>query len=460
MAAATFPRAPVAYRPAQLSRLSAAGADDDLGSVSVATERLRPKALSHVLLLAVVACFASFLAWAAWASLDEVTHGDGRVIPSRQLQVVQNLEGGIVAALLAREGEVVEEGQVLLRIDNVRAATEFREKKARHTALLASAARLEAELGRQTDVTFPPEVLAAAPQSARNELALFRSRKENLASETDILERQAEQRGQELRELRSKLGRLDRSAKLAQEELSLAEGVAMGGAMARGDFLRVRRQANDLKGELDQTRLAVPRAETALAEANKRVENATTAFRADAQGKLNEVATELAELTEVMTAGEDRVRRTEVRSPVRGTIKQLKVATVGGVVQPGADLVEIVPLEDTLLVEAQIRPSDIAFISPGQAANVKITAYDYAIYGGLEGTVEDISADTIENERHESFYRVRVRTERNRLGTGAKPLAIIPGMTAQVDVLTGRKTVLDYLLKPILRARDNALRER
>ncbi len=462
-AAAASPRPPAPFRPAQLSRLAAAGADEDdgdLGAAAVAAERLRPKVLGHLLLLAILACFASFLAWAAWASIDEVTRGDGRVIPSRQLQVVQNLEGGIIAAILAREGAVVEEGQVLMRIDNVRAATEFREKKARHTALLAAAARLEAELGRRDDVRFPPEVLAEAPEAARNELALFRSRRENLATETDILKRQAEQRGQELKELRSKLAQLDRSNKLSQEELRLVEGVASQGAIARGDFLRIRRQANDLKGELDQTRLAIPRAETALAEANKRVENATTAFRSDTQAKLNEVATELAGLKEVVTAGEDRVRRTEVRSPVRGTIKQLKVATVGGVVQPGADLAEIVPLEDTLLVEAQVRPSDIAFIRPGQAANVKITAYDYSIYGGLKGTVEDISADTIKNERHESFYRVRVRTGRNHLGTEAKPLAIIPGMTAQVDVLTGCKTVLDYLLKPILKARDNALRER
>jgi adhesin transport system membrane fusion protein len=248
--AAAASRAPVPFRPAQLSRLAADGAEDDgdLGSAAVAADRLRPKVLGHLLLLAIVACFASFLAWAAWASIDEVTHGDGRVIPSRQLQVVQNLEGGIIAAILAREGAVVEEGQVLMRIDNVRAGTEFREKKARHTALLAAAARLEAEIERRGEISFPPEVLAEAPEAARNEVALFRSRKENLASETDILKRQAEQRGQELKELRSKLAQLDRSNKLSQEELRLVEGVASGGAVARGDFLRIRRQANDTRG--------------------------------------------------------------------------------------------------------------------------------------------------------------------------------------------------------------------
>ena len=230
--------------------------------------------------------------------------------------------------------------------------------------------------------------------------------------------------------------------------------------MPKGDLLRLRRQVNDLQGELEQGRLAVPRAESALGEAGKRIEKAFSTFRAEAQRDLNAHEAEIAGLKEVVFAGEDRVRRTEVRSPVRGTIKTLKIGTIGGVVQPGADLVEIVPLEDTLLVEAQVRPADIAFLAPGLPAMVKITAYDFSIYGGLKGVVEDISADTIVNERDESFYRVRVRTDRNYLGAEGQPLRIIPGMTAQVDVLTGEKTVLDYLLKPILRARSRALTER
>ena len=228
----------------------------------------------------------------------------------------------------------------------------------------------------------------------------------------------------------------------------------------RGDLLRLERQVNDLQGALEQGKLAVPRAESALREANKRIENAFSTFRTDAQQQLNAAGAEMAGLKEVVTAGEDRVRRTEVRSPVHGTVKTIKINTVGGVTQPGADLVEVVPLEDTLLVEAQVRPADIAFLRPGLPATVKITAYDFSIYGGLKGTVEDISADTITNDRGEAFYRVRVRTDRNYLGSDAKPLRIIPGMTAQVDVLTGRKTVLDYLLKPILKARYNALTER
>jgi membrane fusion protein, adhesin transport system len=433
------------------------GDDAEWLAGAAAADRLRPRGLSHVLLAAVLLFLAVFLAWAAWARLDEVTRGDARVIPSRQVQVVQNLEGGIVAAILAREGEVVDEGQVVLRIDNVRAASDFREKRARYLALLAATARLRAEIDEAAPA-FPPEVAAEAPALAENELALFRSRQEKLDTELEILRRQEEQRGQELTELETRLAQLDRSHKLAADELELMRSV--GGRVPKGDLLRLQRQVNDLRGEFDRSRLAVPRARSALGEAGKRIENAFSTFRAEAQRELNAHEAEIAGLKEVVLAGEDRVRRTEVRSPVRGTVKTLKVNTIGGVVQPGADLVEIVPLEDTLLVEARVRPADIAFLAPGLPATVKVTAYDFSIYGGLKGVVEDISADTIVDERGERFYRVRVRTDRNYLGSDREPLRIIPGMTAQVDVLTGEKTVLAYLMKPILKARDRALTER
>ena len=406
-----------------------APADAELVGGAAAADRLRPHGLSHILLAAVLLFAVAFILWARWATLEEVTRGDARVIPSRQIQVVQNLEGGIIAAILAREGEVVDEGQVLMRIDNVRAATDYREKRARYLALLAAVARLRAEIDEKAP-EFAPELLAEARPLAENELALFRSRQTQL----------------------------DRSYRLAAQELELMQSVGAG--VPKGDRLRLERQVNDLQGDLEQGRLAVPRAQSALREAGQKIANAYSTFRAEAQRDLNAHEAEIAGLKEVVLAGEDRVRRTEVRSPVHGTIKSLKVTTIGGVVQPGADLAELVPLEDTLLVEAQVRPADIAFISPGQEAMVKITAYDYAIYGGLEGAVEDISADTIKNERGESFYRVRVRTDRNFLGSEAQPLRIIPGMTAQVSILTGRKTVLDYLLKPLLKARHEAMTER
>jgi membrane fusion protein, adhesin transport system len=418
-----------------------------------------PRGFAHLLLFAIAAFFAIFLAWASWATLEEVTRGDGKVIPSRQVQVVQNLEGGIVAELLVRDGEIVERGDVLVRIDNVGAASELRESRQRHLALLGALGRLRAEVDA-SDVAFVPEVLAEAPDVERNERALYRARQDALQSELDVLKIQVSQREQELSELATRLDQLSRSHALALEELKITEPLAASRVVSKVQLLRLQREVSDLAGELEATRLAEPRVEAALREAKRRIEERQLNFRAEAQRELNAVQAEAAALHEVITGEADRVSRTEVRSPVRGTVKRLLVNTLGGVTQPGADLIEIVPLEDNLLVEAKVRPADIAFLHPGQPAMVKVTAYDFAIYGGLDAVVEDISADTISDEHGESFYRVRVRTHDNALYKAGEPLPIIPGMTTQVDILTGKKTVLDYLLKPILRAKERALRER
>jgi membrane fusion protein, adhesin transport system len=434
--------------------------DADFVTGRAGADLQRPRVFAHILLLVIASFFGIAFAWASWASLDEVTRGDGRVIPSSQVQVVQNLEGGIVAALLVREGEIVERGQVLLRIDNVRAASDFRESRKRYLALAGALARLRAEVGGRGEITFPDEVLSEAAEVALAETALFQVRRIALDNELSVLQSQVEQREQELTELRHRLAQLERSLALAREELAITEPLAARGVVSKVEALRLRRQVNDLEGELEAVRLSIPRIESARREGLQRLDERTSAFNSDSQRELNAVQAEVEALREAIAAEEDRVQRTEVRSPVRGTIQQVLVHTVGGVVQPGADLVEIVPLEDTLLVEARVRPADIAFLRPGLPAVVKITAYDFAIYGGLKATVEDISADTIADERGERFYRIRVRTEEALLERDGEPLPVIPGMTAQVDILTGEKTVLDYLLKPILRARDHALRER
>ncbi|MEZ5825541.1 MAG: HlyD family type I secretion periplasmic adaptor subunit [Geminicoccaceae bacterium] len=431
----------------------------NIASTFYSTDELRPKLFSHLLLAFIVIVFIGLGSWAAWAKLDEVTRGTGRVIPSRQTQIVQNLEGGIVAELMVREGQVVEDGEVLMRIDNVRAASDYRETKARYLSLMASIARLEAEIS-ESAIEFPQEVLAEARDLAESETALMGSRQAELESQLEILRSQVSQREQELAELKTKLNQYDRSYKLAAEELQLIAPHAKTGVVSKSDFLQKQREVNDLKGQLEQTRLAVPRVESSLRESHQRIESAFSTFRSEAQRDLSMRRAELAGIREIIVAGEDRVRRTEVRSPVRGTIKSVHFNTIGGVIQPGDHLFEIVPLEDTLLVEAQVRPADVAFLRPGLPATVKITAYDFSIYGGLDGTVENISADTIVDDRGESFYRMRVRTAESSLGTEAEPLAIIPGMTAEVDVITGEKTVLDYILKPILKARAHALRER
>jgi adhesin transport system membrane fusion protein len=418
-----------------------------------------PRGFAHLLLVVIAAFFILFFGWASWATLDEVTRGQGRVIPSSQVQVVQNQEGGIVAQILVRDGQIVDRGQILLQIDNIRAASDLRENRKRHLALVGALARLRAEVGA-TGIAFAPEILAAAGEVVRNERDLFDARQEALASELAILRSQALQREQELAELQRRMSQLEGSHALTLEELEITEPLAARRIVPKIDLLRLKRQINDLAGELETTRLGIERVRSASDEAQRRIEEKSLSFRAEAQRELNVVQAEAAALEEKIAADTDRVERTDVRSPVRGTIKQLFVNTVGGVIQPGEDLVEIVPLEDTLLVEAKVRPADIAFLRPGQAATVKVTAYDFSIYGGLDAVVEDISADTITDEEGERFYRVRVRTTEGTLDKAGTPLPIIPGMTTQIDIRTGEKTVMDYLLKPILRARQNALRER
>ncbi|MGF1563508.1 MAG: HlyD family type I secretion periplasmic adaptor subunit [Geminicoccaceae bacterium] len=433
--------------------------DRDFLSGVQGADTFGPKRSAYILLVAVVSFFVVAVIWASIANLEEVTRGEGRVIPSSKVQKLQNLEGGILREILVREGQIVEQGEVLLRIDNVTAASEYAESQARYHSLLASISRLEAEIA-EGPLEFPEEVLNNAPDVAAAERSLFTTRQSQLQSEVAILERQVEQRQQEVAELNSRANQLSRSLALAREELAITEPLARRQIVSKVELLRLQREVNDLDGQLEQTQLSIPRAESALSEANRRIEERFLAFRSEATKERNALATELAGLREMIGAESDRVRRTEVRSPVRGTIKQLLINTVGGVIQPGKDLIEIVPLEDTLLIEAQVRPADIAFLSPGLPATVKVTAYDFSIYGGLDGEVEGISADTITDERGESFYKVLVHTETNQLERNGEILPIIPGMTVQVDVLTGEKTVLDYILKPILKVRDNALRER
>lgn len=399
------------------------------------------------------------IAWSAWAELDEITRGEGKVIPSRQLQIVQNLEGGILSEIRVREGEVVEKGQVLLRIDDTRFASNLREGRLHFLSLLARAARLRAE-ANNTEFVSPEEVRVEQPDLLSQEHALFESRVRELNSNIEIASQQVSQRQQELEELRAKADQLERSYKLLDRELRMTRPLVADGAISEVEVLRLERQLSELEGELNSARINIPRAESKLSEANSKKDEVEISFRNQARIELSEVAQELSQLSEANVALEDRVKRTAVLSPVRGTVKQLLVNTIGGVLQPGEPLVEIVPLDDSLLVEAMVRPADIAFLHPEQRAIVKFSAYDFAIYGGLEATVEHISADTITNDKGESFYLVRVRTERSHLGTEENPLPIIPGMLGSVDILTGKKTVLSYLMKPVLRARELALTER
>lgn len=399
------------------------------------------------------------LLWADLAIVDEVTRGEGKAIPSSRLQKIQNLEGGIVAELFAREGQIVDVGDPLLRLDDTRFASNVGETEADRLALTARVERLSAEVDDR-ELALPEEVRRVAPGLAATEQQLFESRRQQLRDEVGALEEQLVQRRQEVRELGSKEQQFRSSLGLLRKEIEMSEPLVASGAISAVEVLRLKRAEVESRGQLDATTLAIPRAQAAIKEIESKIGEARGRFRSDALTQLNEARTELSKLRYTGKALEDRVRRTLVTSPVRGVVKQVLVSTIGGVIQPGSDLVEIVPLDDTLLIEARIRPQDIAFLHPGQEAMVKFTAYDFTIYGGLKAKLEHISADSITDEEGNSFFLIHLRTEKSHLGSDEKPLLIIPGMVASVDIITGHKSVLSYLLKPIIRARAEALRER
>ena len=438
--------------------------DLDFVSERVNAVHRGPHILTQGLLMAVAAFFVVALIWAWLAVLDEVTSGEGRVIPSSQIQVVQNLEGGILKAVLVAEGDIVDRNQIILHIENTTSAGSYGELRAKYMSALAAVSRLTAET-TQTALQFPTELMSERSDLAQSERSLYMARQSELQSQVSVFQQQVTQRTQDLADLKSKADHFERSARLLREEVSINMPLVTQGVVSKIDLLQLQRQLVDLESQIQSAKLNIPRAEAALREANQRIEEKVHTFLAESQKDLTQRRSELATLTEAITTARDRVDRTEVRSPVKGIIKQVKLRTIGGVVKPGMDLVEIVPLEDTLLVEAKVRPKDIAFIRPDQEAIVKITAYDYSIYGGLKAKVERISADTITDDdpsgrKNESYYRITVRTNKNHLGSEEHPLPIIPGMVSSVDILTGQKSVLDYLMKPILKARDRALRER
>ena len=411
------------------------------------------------LLWMIMAFVVGIIVWAAYAEIDEFTRGQGRVIPSRSVQLIQNLEGGIVAEVFVREGQLVKRGEPVIRLDSIGFSSSLSETKVNQAQLLAKATRLKAEAeGSDFPAAQLLTSLSKTTVDAEKNLYLARQR-ENKAS-SQIIVQQITQKKQELSELAAKALQLGRSYRLLKEELDLTQPLVAEGAVSQVELLRLKRQANDLRGELEAVKLSTPRIESSLIELEQTLKAQESAFKSQAQSDYNDVNAELSRLQETTQAIIDQVDRRVVKSPVTGTIKQMFVKTLGGVVQPGMDLLEIVPSEDSLLIETKIRPADIAFMHPGQKAMVKFTAYDFSIHGGLQGEVVNISPDTILDEEGESFYLVQIETQESFLGAETGSLPIIPGMTVNVDVLTGKKTVLDYILKPILKTKQLALRER
>lgn len=392
---------------------------------------LRPPRAAFLIVRSTMVLVIIFIVWAMLSQLDEITNGEGKVIPSSQVQVIQNLEGGIVSKIPVKIGEIVQKDQIVLQLDETRFASSAGESKAKKDSQFAKIARLTAESSGEdfkVDEAFEKE----NPKIVAEERALFESRKKELDAT--------------LNEKRTRLNHLQTSHSLSVKELQMTRPLAQQGVVSQVELLRLERVVTDLRREMDSARISI---DAILAK-----------FKADAANELAQVRADFAGTMASGVAAEDRLARTTVRSPVNGIVKTIKVNTLGGVIQPGMEVMEIVPLEDNLLIEVRVRPSDVGFLRPGQPAMVKISAYDFSIYGGLDAVVENITADSITTEKGESFYLVRVRTDKNHLGSDDKKMSIIPGMLATASIRTGNKSVMSYLLKPIFKAKQEALTER
>lgn len=413
----------------------------------------------HVMMIVICGFFVVFFLWATFANLEETTRGEGKVIPSKEVQKLSSLEGGILQEILIKEGDEVKAGQVVARLSEVAAGAELGSGEARYLGLMATVARLQAEvLGKQPE--FPAEVMEKAPSAVSEELAAFTANRDKINGQTIILQQQKSQRSQELSELQIKSNDLAGQTALAREEKAMVEPLVARGSAPKMELLQIERSIKERQTEQNSVNSAIPRARAAIAEADARIRDLEATAKATAQTELAAKMVELDATKKGLVGLSDRRDRTEIKSPVNGYVKDIKVYTQGGVVQPGQDFIEIVPKDDQLLVEARIKPKDIAFLYPDQPAMVKISAYDFSIYGGLPGKVVGISPDAVTDEKGESFYQVRILTTENSLKRKGEVLPIIPGMVATVDILTGEKTVMEYLLKPFVKTMSSSLNER
>lgn len=414
---------------------------------------LRARGFLYGIVLAIIA----LLVWASFAEIDEVTRGQGRVIPAQQLQRVQSFDGGVVEEILVQEGEMVEAGEVIMRIDPTRFVSDFRENRVQAQALKARAERLRALV---TDTDFSPgeELLAKAPLVVSQEREAYQSSLYELRQQEAVIRDRIRQREAELREAKLRRDTASRELQMASEELQLTRPLLSSGAVSEVEVLRLEREVSRNRGERDQANAAIERLEAAVEESESQLRELGAERRSQWRNDLSDTLSEIAALDEGSSGLENRVQLADIRSPVKGVVQTLHITTIGGVAQAGQEVVDIIPTDDRLLVEARIAPQDIAFLTPGQGATVKLTAYDYSQYGGLKAELENISADTITDDDNNTFYRVKVRTEQGEINN--EDMDVIPGMTAQVDIMTGKRTVMEFLLKPVLRAWNNSLGER
>ena len=443
---------------------------EDLNFVNILHSQKNARIDQKVLMLffAILLFFTGAFIWAYFSQIDELTRGEGKVIPSEKIKTIQSLDGGIISEILIKEGSIIKEGQALMKIDTTRFEASLEENKQTFYHLLVTKARLEIESKLDLtddipEIKYSDEILANANVFAMNDRKLFASRMEELKSTIKTFKIQLKQKQQEISELSSKATQLKISIALIAEESKTMEQLVERRSKSKVDLLKIKRELAQLEGELQGTYASIPKAKYAIEEAENKIVEKLKIFKSESSNELQKINTEIKKYESKLIADEDKLDKTVLISPVDGIVKQINVNTIGGVVKSGMDLIEIVPQSDILLVEAKIDPKDIAFINPKQKAIVKITAYDFSIYGGLEGKIIEISADSIvdKNDKNQSsYYKVVIKTEQNYLEKNKQKLPIIPGMISTVDIVTGKKSILDFLLKPILKTKENSLHER
>lgn len=429
-----------------------------MNSLSAAVVQMRPNKLHWIIVIFTVTVFL-FIIWASFAKVDEIARGSGKVVPSGQNQIIQNLEGGIVSDILIKEGDFVEKDQVLIQISNEKSSSTAASHTLKILSLQAQTMRLEAELSHDS-FSYPISEIAEMNIFLENEKQLFETNQKQLKSKIQILKEQLSQKKNDLEDARQTIEHLKFSVNTIAKEVEMTKPMVERGIRSQVDFLKLQREESDSKQKLSSAMLAVPKLQSEINEIEKRIDETYETYDAEVRAKLNETISSLKELEATSTAYEDQVSRTTVKSPSNGIIQKLYVNTIGGSIKPAQDLIEIVPTDYKLLVEVKILPSDIAFIYQGQKAIIKFSAYDFSIYGGLEGHVVNISPDTITEKDDKTFYLVRIETDKNYIGTKEKPMKIIPGMVADVDIITGKKSILDYILKPILKTKQYTFTER
>ncbi len=427
-------------------------------SLSAAVLEHAPKRISFILYFWGFTLLVVTL-WASFAEIDEITRGSGDVIASGDNKVIQNLEGGIVEDILVSEGDVVKANQVLIKLTNTKSSSQLLSQDVRLSELHARRIRLQAQAN---DIPFSSlkKTFKGEEKFLKEEEELYNLNMADLKEEDSVVKQQIIQKIHEWKETSARVEHLKKALKLIKEEVTMTAPMVREGIKSKVDFLKLKREYNDVEQKYNSSKLSLPSLSSQITEFRAKRKKLTINFKNESKKELNEVLAEIDRIKLDKNILSDQVDRTQVRSPVDGIVQKLYVKTKGGVVRPGDDIVEIVPTNDKLLLEVKIKPSDIAFLHPGAKAMVKISAYDFAIHGGLEGVITRISPDTLTDEKDGTYYLVYVKTDKSYLGSKEKPLQVIPGMLVDVDIVTGQKTIMEYILKPILKSKQYAFSER